>query len=298
MTLVLAGLLLAAIGWRYSSDLRAASTPLFAETTSTASASPFTPSRADGSERIPRFVAPRPQPTPMFASYGSLKIRLPVPIGRLTEVGFHQAAYPYALHMKTPLKEADNSDTAARKSTGRDISKQPSGVDVPLIGYMIRMWRNRPGKPDTAADIGAKPGTKVLAPVSGTIIKIKSYKLYGKYPDYELHIKPDDTTGLDLVMIHLTDLTSKVGDHVDGGITPIAHVRKLSDKIRDQLAEYTTGGGDHVHLALNNCNYKGYKGLIGAISVNSSGAATGGSGSGAATGSTESDGEGDYTSGD
>jgi hypothetical protein len=68
-------------------------------------------------------------------------------------------------------------------------------------------------------------------------------------------------------MIHLTGLSCSVGDHVDAGITPLAKVRKLSDKFYDQLATYTRGGGDHVHIQINNANFRGYRGLVGAISV-------------------------------
>jgi murein DD-endopeptidase MepM/ murein hydrolase activator NlpD len=265
-------LITAAIAWRYVSDRMAATSPLTAETASAsgpAGKAISTRTSASGSPEVARAAA-----TPVFASYGRLKMHLPVPLSALTEIGFHQASYSYALRMKTPMKDADTAKAVKYKTTGRDLSKQAVGDNVPMTGTVIRMWRNRPGQPDTAADVGAAPGTKVLAPVDGTIVKIKSYKLYGKYPDYEVHIHPDGTSGLDLVMIHLTSLTCKVGDHVDGGITPIAKIRKFSDKFHDQLANYTRGGGDHVHINLNNSNYPGYKGLIGAISVPRSGTAT------------------------
>ena len=127
------------------------------------------------------------------------------------------------------------------------------------------MWRARPGKPDTAADVGAKPGTTVISPVTGTVVKIKSYKLYGKWPDYEMHIQPDCLDNIDIVMIHLTEPSVKVGARVTAGVTPVAHVRKLSDKFTDQLEQYVKDGGDHVHLQVNNADYPGYKGLDGAV---------------------------------
>ena len=127
------------------------------------------------------------------------------------------------------------------------------------------MWRPRPGSPDTAADVGAKPGTTVISPVTGTVVKVKSYKLYGKWPDYEIHITPDGFDNLDIVLIHVTDLEVKPGARVVAGVTPLAHVRKLSDKFSDQLAEYVKDGGNHVHLQVNNANFKGYKGLDGAV---------------------------------
>jgi hypothetical protein len=299
-------LITAAIAWRYVSDRMAAGSPLTAETASASvpgSGTAFRPitmrTTATGSPQKASAA-----PTPIFASYGKLKLHLPVPLADLTEIGFHQASYSYALRLKTPMKDADLDDVIKNKSTGRDISKQPPGDDAPMLGTVIRMWRNRPGRPDTAADVGALPGKLVLAPVSGTVVKIKSYKLYGKYSDYELHIHPDGTSGLDLVMIHLTNMSVSVGDHVEGGVTPVAKIRKLSDKFHDQLANYVHGGGDHVHVNLNNANHKGYKGLIGAISVPRSGTSTSqsmGASSGWTGGQSESGGgqeTDDSTSGD
>jgi len=254
-----------AFAWWDNSERKAAAAPLTnlsgAEATGTAAA-----------HDQPRVIAAAsrpvlPDPTPIFASYRSLQIRLPVSVKDLTEVGFHQAAYPYARHMRTPLEEADNSDTKDAHGTGRDASKQPTGADAVLEGKFIRMWRARPGEPDTATDVGALPGSDVYAPVSGTIVKIKRYKLYGKWDDYEIHIQPKGWADLDLVMIHVTDLSAGVGDQVVGGVTRIAAIRKLSTKVHHQLRDYTGDGGDHTHLQVNNATDPRYKGLEGAITV-------------------------------
>jgi len=258
-------LISAAIGWRYVSDRMAAASPMTVSNTPASVASKV--AQALTGHGSAGSTAARASATPIFAYYGKVKLHLPVPLADLTEIGFHQASYGYALRMKTSMKDANLAQAAKNKSTGRDNSKQPSGPNAVMTGSVIRMWRNRPGRPDTAADVGALAGTTVLAPVTGTVIKIKSYLLYGKYPDYEVHIHPDDTSGVDLVMIHLTNLTTHVGDHVDAGLTPLAKVRKLSDKFHDQLADYTVGGGDHVHIQVNNVYFKGYKGLVGAITV-------------------------------
>ena len=262
---VASALLLAVIGWRYASDQRAAKLPLDTASTSAgilaANSAHASPAKSGA---FTSAIKPA-GPTPIFASYGKVKLRLPVAVNRLTEIGFHQASYAWALRMKTPLKDADPSKANKKRGTSRETSSQPTGENAVLVGRVIRMWRTRPGKPDTAADVGGKPGTAVLSPVTGTVVKIKSYKLYGKWPDYEMHIVPDGHDNLDIVMIHLTELEVKVGDRVTAGVTKVAHIRKLSDKFTDQLAQYTRDGGDHVHLQVNNAEYKGYKGLDGAI---------------------------------
>jgi len=264
---VVLALLLALFGWRAASDRRAASLPSDTILPSSAAGLPVGAAHAQASQlgAMFRATATAPGPTPIFASYGRLKLHLPVPVSKLTEIGFHQASYPWALRMKTPLKDAKASESNNHRGTSRDTSRQPTGEDAVLVGKVLRMWRARPGQPDTAADVGGKPGTPVLSPVTGTVVKIKSYKLYGKWADYEMHIQPDGFDNLDIVMIHLTDLDVKVGARVTAGVTPVAHVRKLSDKFTDQLAQYVKGGGDHVHLQVNDANYPGYKGLDGAV---------------------------------
>ena len=79
---------------------------------------------------------------------------------------------------------------------------------------------------------------------------------------------PDGFPTLDVVLIHVTGLKVKPGDRVEGGVTVIGAIRKLSDKFHDQLADYLKPGkskGDHVHIQINNANDPKYKGLQGSI---------------------------------
>lgn len=256
---------MASFGWWNASERRAAADPFIPATPGSVSSSAA--AHDTGSEPAFRQGRKPADPTPIFGAYRSLQLRLPVPVATLTEVGFHQAAYTYALHMTTPLAEADNSDTKDAHGTGRDADAQPTGPDAVLQGEFIRMWRSRPGNPDSAVDVGANPGSAVFSPVTGTVIKIKEYKLYGKHDDYEIHIQPKGWPTIDLVIIHVTDLSVAVGDEVVGGVTRIAAVRKLSDRVHHQLRDYTGDGGDHVHIQLNNSRDPRYKGLEGAITV-------------------------------
>jgi biotin carboxyl carrier protein len=264
---VIVALVTAAIGWRYVSDRMAAAAPLTAEaSSSTGVGSSTSGATGSGSAKAGASSSALAEATPIFASYNKVKLHLPVPTLKLTEIGFHQASYAWALSMKTPMKDAKLSAIYKSRSTNRDRAAQPSGPNAVMTGQVIRMWRARPGRPDTAADVGALAGTTVLSPVTGTVVRIKPYKLYGKYPDFEMHIIPDGVAHIDIVMIHLTDVSIAVGDRVEAGVTPVAKVRKLSDKFHDQLADYTKSPGDHVHLQVNDSGYKGYKGLVGAVS--------------------------------
>ena len=259
-------LLLGGMGWRWASDRTVAASHGAFEAEDTAAAASRTTSDAGASSGAAATVVKAAKataaigPTPIFARRGTIMLHLPVPVAKLTEIGFHQASYPYALPMRTPLKDADLTLAHKNRATGRVASKQPTGNHF-MTGEVIRMWRARPGKPDTAADVGAAPGTTILSPVTGRVVNIKPYLLYGRYPDYEIHIAPEGTEGIDVVMIHVKDITVHVGMQVVGGVTRVGEIRKFSDKFHDQLAEYTKNGGDHVHVQVNDSDYPGYKGL-------------------------------------
>ncbi|MCG2806815.1 MAG: M23 family metallopeptidase [Coriobacteriia bacterium] len=190
-------------------------------------------------------------PTPFFGSYRSLHLYLPIQVASLTELAFHQASGNIAIPIESLLPDADMDVVTKNHGSGRAESTATAGPTV-LTGSVLRMWRsNRSGAPDTAADIGALPGTRVFAPVTGTVVQVRAYKLYEKYDDYEIHIQPNGWPEVDVVIIHVDTPTVKAGDHVIGGISSIAVVRKLSDRVTPQISAYTKDAGDHVHLQLN-----------------------------------------------
>lgn len=192
--------------------------------------------------------------TPLFATYRSLQLHLVVAEQDLTELAFHQAARPNALPMESLLPDADPALADHKRGTGRVVPNRDPDAAEPAIlgGEVIRMWRaSRSGPPNTAVDVGALAGAPVFAPVTGTVIEVKLYQLYGAHEDLEIHIQPTGWPEIDLVIIHVTDSTVHAGDLVVGGITRIASVRLLSDRVNHQLADYTPDSGDHIHMQLN-----------------------------------------------
>lgn len=191
-------------------------TPLAADATQTSAGNTST-------QAVPVANTPPPRPTPRLASYRGLVLHMPVPKRSVTCVAFHQASYPNAQHMAPAYK-----------------------------GKVNKLWRSgRVGPPDTAVDVGGAPGSKVVSPVSGTVVEVREYNLYNKYPDYQIHIVPDGWANLEVVLIHITDVIVKPGDVVVAGVTPMARIRRLSDRFRPQLAEVSRDDGDHVHMQLN-----------------------------------------------
>ncbi|MBS3956423.1 MAG: M23 family metallopeptidase [Clostridiales bacterium] len=199
------------------------------------------------------FTTPAP-PTPIFGHGEGIELHLAVAEEDLTEIGFHRAARDNAFVIESYLPDADMKAADENRGTGRVPARVDTGATEPRIlgGTVLRMWRSsRPGPPNTAVDIGAAPGSVVFAPISGTITAITPYSLYGEHDDIEIHIQPTGRADLDLVMIHVENISVSVGDQVLAGVTPIARVRLLSDRIDHQLGQYCTSPGDHVHIQLN-----------------------------------------------
>lgn len=219
---------------------------------------PTTAARDDSADRATPTVAraqdapaPKREPTPIFATYGDIELRVPVPCEVLVDIAFHQASFSYATHLKTRLPTTATDSAAKKRGTGRTAATSVADESGWLTGSVLRLWRDRPGKPDSAADVGAPAGSPVLAPVSGTVLLVKPYKLYSKYDDVQIHIRPEGHDDLDLVLIHVTDLRVKAGDVVEGGVTQVGAVRKLSNRMRLQLSDFVPGDGDHTHVQLN-----------------------------------------------
>lgn len=221
---------------------------------------------------------PAVTPTPFFASFRGVKLRLPVAPQNITVVAFHQASYDDAWPMTSLVAKgslAEASKAAARKRAARPPSgtaKAGSAATRPAVsptsaattltsarsdgvwtGRALSLWRSgRTGKPNTALDCGARPDTPVFSPVDGTIMEIRAYKLYGKYPDFEIHIKPDAWSDVDVVILHTTDPRIVEGQHVVAGIDQLSKVRALASKMTGlQLAQYTAEGGNHCHVQVN-----------------------------------------------
>jgi hypothetical protein len=197
-------------------------------------------------------VVPDRDPTPFFASYRSLRLSLPVEPGAVTALAFHQAAGDSALHLQSLVPDADMGALTGEAPEAEPGTSTQGGSGHIWTGEALRLWRtNRSGLPDSAVDVGAAPGTEVRAPVSGTVVRVRRYELYGEHEDYEIHIEPEGWPEVDLVLIHIADVRVAAGDTVVGGVTGVATVRHLSDKVELQLGDYDTGDGDHVHMQLN-----------------------------------------------
>jgi murein DD-endopeptidase MepM/ murein hydrolase activator NlpD len=198
-------------------------------------------------------------PTPAFASFRKTQLLLPVPAEAITVIAFHQSSYSDTYVMTPIVAIGTIADAKAAADAQRASGAPPTPRTGPQAdaagvwtGSALEVWRtNVNGRMGSALDCGAQPGTPVFAPLTGTVMRIRSYKLYRKYPDYEIQIRPDAWNDVDLIILHVSDPVVSEGQHVIAGVTQVASVRDLASTVSGlQLRSYTTEGGNHTHVQL------------------------------------------------
>jgi murein DD-endopeptidase MepM/ murein hydrolase activator NlpD len=120
----------------------------------------------------------------------------------------------------------------------------------PLVGqrYVIMRSRGRPTALTSAVDIVTPRGTALTSPLDGKVTKVKPYRLYGRYRDMRLSIRPDADPDRRLVMIHVARIRVDRGDRVTAGETIIGVSRSFP--FRSQTADYVPGHKPHVHMSI------------------------------------------------
>jgi hypothetical protein len=86
----------------------------------------------------------------------------------------------------------------------------------------------------------------VLSPVSGRVVEVKRYALYGRYPDARIRIVPDQNPQMLVTVLHVSDPTVRVGSRVRGGRTEIAK-RATKFPFVSQIDRFA-GPYPHVHI--------------------------------------------------
>ena len=200
------------------------------------------------------------EPNRQIAAYEKVKIYSPIAQEDLTGVLFHQASYNTALVMTTKLPEA-NPEKVSIDHPVRVNHKQTEGewVDADAL-HLYRVQDAT--QMDTSIDVGAKAGTTVYAPVTGTVVKVTKYDLYGYVPDVKIQIQPEGHPELDVVVLHQSDPQVEPGDKVKGGATPISSVRDIAKDLTDvQLGFFTAADdpGNHSHVEVNDASSKEYQ---------------------------------------
>jgi hypothetical protein len=172
--------------------------------------------------------------TPAFASIGGLLLYLPATHPVL--IAYHEASKDASLAL-SPL------GTCTRNANRYEFEAPPAS---PGPRYIVMSTRGRPHPATSAVDIAMHAETVVRSPVTGTVARVKPYRLYGRYVDLRLVLDPTGERGLRVVVIHLTSLRVRPGSPVVAGVTPIGSARPFP--FRSQVNDYVGGGIPHVHV--------------------------------------------------
>jgi hypothetical protein len=185
-------------------------------------------------------VAGSPESHPAFARVGNRNLLLPVSAGDATIIAYQAVADERALAV-TPIGERANANALIRFF--RDIFSSE-----PLVRYYI--LDSPAGEDTTSVLVGAAEGSPVTAPISGSVVAVKEYMLYGKYPDVQIDIRPEQMSGVRLTLLFISDPAVSIGDIVTAGKTQLGKVRACPKELGDRLAVYTHEAGAHVYMRI------------------------------------------------
>src|SRR5439155_17258112 len=115
-------------------------------------------------------------------------------------------------------------------------------------GYTVMSSRGRGTPATSAADVVLPAGTPVRSPVTGRVVEVRPYRLYCRYPDEEVRIRPDGGGPLTVVLIHLTRIRVEPGERVFATLSVIGFPRVFP--FRSQVDDYVRGGNPHVHIEI------------------------------------------------
>lgn len=172
-----------------------------------------------------------------FAERNQLELVTPVP--RPVYVGFHESFSGAAVRLR-PLGKAEVIDNRRRPPP-------PRGEGMP---YGILRTRGRGPSPTSAVDVQVRHNEPIRAVVTGTVVQARKYRLYGRYPDSMVVIRPDDASRKLVTMLHVKGLRVRKGQRVEAGKTFVAK-RASSFPFSSQIDRYSGKRLPHVHVEVH-----------------------------------------------
>lgn len=144
----------------------------------------------------------------------------------------------------------ESSDPAAIPMTSTEPHVAPDAGEGPVV---LLPTRGRAGAPTSAVDIAVRPGQAVMAPVTGEVVEVASFALYGSTRDLLVRIRSAEDPDVVVTAMHLEGAAVEVGDTVEAGVTPIAdEARQLpfDSQIDRFTAAFRGEPAPHVHVEL------------------------------------------------
>lgn len=183
-------------------------------------------------------VAATGEDRPAFTRLGDRNLLLPVAASDVTIIAYQPVSDDRVVQF-SPIGDQANSNGLVRFFRGIFSGK-------PSVRYYLLPGE---GKGATGSIlVGAAPGCPVTAPVSGTVTAVKQYKLYGKYDDVQVNIRPEEMSGITISMLFIDEPVVSIGEVVTAGKTQIGKVRACPEELGKQLGTYTHDSGSHVFM--------------------------------------------------
>ncbi len=184
-------------------------------------------------------AAPSPAPTPPPAPAPRVVatvdgVELVEPSTALAAIGFHEGA----------------TTAATLTPVGRAVGNAPGIATPPATDgpdYRIMPSRGRAAGPTSAIDLALPETEAVHAVVTGTVVNVQDYLLYGETPDVLIEIVPDGQPDLKVQLFHVRDPQVAIGDRVTAGETVLAAQPRLLP-FGSQIDRFVGHAGPHVHV--------------------------------------------------
>ncbi len=175
---------------------------------------------------------------PAFARLGDRNMILPVTAGEATIIAYQPISDERALSL-TPIGDKANTSAIVRFFRGIFAGE-------PLVRYY--QLEGEGNSSTNSVIIGAAAGSPVTSPVSGIVTGVKEYKLYGKYDDVQIEIRPEELSGATVSLMFISEPVVSIGEVVSAGKTQLGKVRECPPDLAAPIARYTHDSGAHVHL--------------------------------------------------
>ena len=179
----------------------------------------------------------------VVAHVEDVDVLLPVAQQVTTAVAFHPVDNADAVSF-TPVGDRLSGGDLGQKLA--DIFAGGGGVKYYLMGGE----GGEKSSSTAGLDVGAVPGSPVLSPVDGKVTAVKSYKILGRYSDFEIDIRLASDPSLLMIITHLAAPKVQIGDVVQRGVTTLGEVRGFPAGLGQSLSQYTSDNGDHVQIVV------------------------------------------------
>lgn len=196
----------------------------------------------------------RPAPLTLAAiavggAQSDIKLQLPINRRAITGIGYDHRPDRSSMEL-TPEGERANLPAGERIVRRFLATEQPSRLRWFLLGD---------GGELNVAYIGARPGSAVYAPLTGTITAISDYVVGDEPLGKVVQIQPLGD-GETLVVLRNVDVDASlaVGQTVSNGTTRIGSVRSMGDALRIPLARYTHDDGTSLELYVKRVHPEGF----------------------------------------